>query len=531
MIRLLIADDEEEIRLALRDIIPWNKHDIEVVGTAKNGQEAYELTEERRPDIALVDIKMPELDGLSFIERVRARQSGVNIIILSGYDNFEYTQEAIRLGAFAYILKPADPAEILSTVLQCAERTREEKKKHDQLKRFEREINGRLPLLKERFFSRLLNAQDSLDSLGDQLRFYRSTLDENQSVRAGIIRIAVLGDFNDTDRRTGFEIAKQRVIDSLTGEIGADTAAEVFEYANDCVLIYAAEEHQRISKILGRLVAALRKEGWYYPFAGIGSETSSLLEIHHSYRHAVKALDRLYYSKDSEEYLVEAAAEETINPKESYPVELEQSIIHALKTQQKRQAEEFLGAFLRAVEPIPDGDSRIREYCCGIYSAILHLCLEKGGDLSRELSEEKLRIQELLEAEDLSAMREILFGLLRLVYDSLKESSYPCRIVDRAADYIRENYAQSLTLTAVAAEVYVTPNYLSMLFKKELGINFLNFLHRCRIEKACTLLGDNSLKIYEIAEQLGYTDTKYFTQVFKKHTGTSPQQFRSSKNQ
>ncbi|WP_408011278.1 response regulator [Pseudalkalibacillus sp. A8] len=393
MWKLLIAEDETTIRKGLRHAANWEDYSIHIIGEAEDGEIALEMAMEQKPDILFVDINMPFLNGLDLMSHLRKHLPDAIFIVITGYDEFGYAQQAIKMDAFDYLLKPVKKEELKKTVKKATEQL----KKNSRSKERESQLEGNKPLLKEKF-----------------LQKWSSGLSTKEEVNK-----------------------KFQLLDiKLEGNIGISVFKVVREIGNS-----GAEQYWSDSLV-----------------------TFSLKNI---IRDILKAHPNVECFEDNIGNIIVLKPNVTIEQLMNRNREI------------KEYAEKFLGKVI--------------------------VCGEKMLNHFMDFPYEYNRLIEEIKS-----------------YNSLSP------MVVLAKDYIDQHYYKhSLSLKEVADVVPVSPTYLSKQIKNELGVSFVHYLTKVRINKALMLIKDPYLKIYEVADMVGYSTQHYFCSAFKKVIGMSPMVYKS----
>lgn len=211
----------------------------------------------------------------------------------------------------------------------------------------------------------------------------------------------------------------------------------------------------------------------------------------------------------------------------SYPLEEEKEIMTCMALKNKCELDEKINKFFHKLFSQSTSDKKvIKSALYSFVGTMIKLCFEKNIILSN--SDINQVFEAISKNDKIADVKKVVISFVNLIMDNILKSESKNYIVTKATEYISKNYSQNITLESVAKEVYVTPTYLSILFKRELGINFTDYLHKFRIQKAQEFLKNKALKTYQVANLVGYQDEKYFSQIFKKYTGLSPSQYRES---
>ena len=401
MWKLLIADDEPRIRRGLRKALPYEEYNIEVIGEAEDGEMALEIALKEKPDILFVDINMPFLNGLEFIEKLNENLVDSIIIVISGYDDFEYAQKALRMKVFDYILKPVKLEELKNVVKQAQDRL-EERKNINSFNSWSKNcLQDNLEEIREGFLLKWLKGEISQEEFRENLEFYDIKLESF----SGMFMIKWDKRNSNLNVEEGFWDTKVKEVKALVSEI-------LSENRFNLVLI---------------------------------DENGYIITISHINKNIMEWMD------------------------------LKNDIV-------KKCKEKFKLDLI----------------------ITLQICSDIIADGSK--------------------------SYLKLVKD-MKEGGKCTPIVARAKIYIDRNYyKQDLSLTEVASRVQVSSDYLSKLIKKELGMNFSDYVTKIRVENAIQFMNDPSVKFYEIAEQVGYSSQHYFSTAFKKVKGVSPLTYKNGGN-
>jgi two-component system, response regulator YesN len=530
MIKLLIVDDEEEIRSGIRDIIDWESNDICVCGEASNGVEALKLIDELSPDILLIDIRMPVKNGLEVIEAIAERKLSVRSIVLSGYDDFSYAQKSMKFGASDYLLKPCRPQEILDTVLKVKASIELENNKKKVYENLKIHFNKTLPVLKEKYLTRMITPEkkrldkvqeDFLDlQIGLELKSFAVIVER-------IDRFSVLCESNNSKDIELFKFAVKNITEEI---LGAEYKCEVFEYNNDLVTIvnvYNQECISTISALANDIKTNISKLLGFSVSIGIGRYYEDINNIHLSYNEALKSIEAVFFMGPDSVIKYEDIFD-CFESEACYPVNEEKEILQCIKLGNTEKLVLALDEFFNALCPEKLLKDHLIRSCTALALSLYHLCIEMNIETGNTFSHNFSFLSEIQKLENLEQLKIKLYKLSETIAEKVNSKKGGNKIIDSALKFINENYSSDLSLETVAKNVYITSGYLSLLFKQVVGVNFVDYLHKVRIEKACETLKNFRFKTYEVSSKVGYSDEKYFTQIFKKYTGMTPTQYRDS---
>lgn len=516
MLRVIIADDEENVLNLIKNIVDWESLGMEVAGLARNGGDALALIETLSPDLVVTDIRMPGCDGLELIERARSMKETLDFIIISGHRHFEYAQSAIRYGVYDYLLKPIKKDELTATLQKIAGR---------HAKRLERQSAADMETTRRKAEAARLRSgfmEDLLRETGS--RPWPDINELNNSFHFGFkpgCFQAFVMKFDSPDQG-GVEALCQRMAERLGRGLGPECYdMELLAQGNRVYGILNYGEGR-----LGRLRKGIKEamdeagETWRMKVtAGFGGVSNQPGRLAASVKEAGDALaERLvrgtgviidYTRKDDkpEPPIVKTAgaaldmAGAAAMLGTAFGVFMERPGVTGgqLLAFAGRVFAETLGA-IRSASPLLDKlDGRVTAF----YEA-------------SDRCSSAMELKRLLEEETAAAAAEAL--------DILAQAEK--KPVRQAKQYIHDHYGENVTLEDVAALAGFNAAYFSTLFKKESGVNFLEYLTAVRMDRARELLKTTDMTIPAVCAAVGYSDVKHFAVGFKKHTGLRPGEYR-----
>lgn len=532
MYKVIIVDDEAVVRIGLKNTINWNEHGFELIGDYANGREAWDAVELNRPELVISDISMPFMDGLELAGLISAQFPYIKMIILTGFDEFEYAQQAIRLKISDFILKPITAQEIRLLLDRIKAEMDEENQRREDLGRLNHQLEQSLPLLKERFLERLVAVGLSkveieerfayfnlppvsplylvmvvdIDDFGErELPFYEHD--------AEFLRFAAFDIFQETlerDHILTFRTREERMVAIICGQ-------ENENFLYEQVFSLAEEVRYHVEKYLKFTVTI-----------GIGRTCTRAEQLPLSYKSALSVIDyRFLLGKNRVFSIMDIEGK----PSNAMPLSLDwdRKLATAVKT----------GAVQDAYHLIEMGVAELKTSLAPVEACMLQM---QKVVLSLMNSIQELAIHEHVHPFDqqIKLMNVFRFKTLDEIEVWLKDevSSVISAITDnrnyltnmqihRAVEYIDTNYAnEKMSLQDLCRHVLMSTSYFSLVFKQHTGETFIEYLTGVRVAKAKELLHSSTLKLYEIAEQVGYKDPNYFSILFKKHTGITPKDYR-----
>ncbi len=522
MIKILIADDDEIICQGLSTCIQWDKHDIEVVGAVYDGEVALEYVEKYRPDIVIVDINMPFVDGIEFSYIVKERYPEIKIIILTAIKEFEYAQQAIKLQVFSYITKPFSNTEILETVLMASHELKREKQ-------YRNEIISNISAIREEYLEDLI---------------VNGTVDDEKIEMCGIysrdsyFQTAILYSENMNKNQWQFqELAVDSVVktrsfnDKIKTYLKQYENIKMFSLINRVVILreYKIKEEQgKFEDELQEIIASVNTEMDLLLYCGVGRIYQGIFEIQFSYEEAIRALEESYNFGSQSVVLYEESQQNSTEYQVKFQI-YKSKICEAIQAGNFESVKAELGNMFEKVKKsrvlnIPFLRVMMIELILFSYKAVAD---DKVYD---QLVEDMgMLVRKLMQANNLLDIEEIVTGCFKNLCDFLenRNSNEYGEVVKLAFEYMKKNYYNSeLMLKEVAEEVHISVNYLSSLFKKSQGNSYINCLNQIRLEQAKKLLVNRTVKMYEIAFKTGFNSSQYFSSCFKKSTGMTPGEYR-----
>lgn len=535
MFKVMIIDDETIIRTGIKNIINWKQFDCKICAEASDGEEGAALIKQHSPDIIITDIRMPGIDGLKMINEIKDLVPNCRIIVLTGYRDFDYVQEAIKLGVFDFVLKPTKIEELTAVIDRAVNELKSLKSKEEEFSKLKKLFEQNIPVLKEKFLYDLIyeiypSSEDVLsraDLLGIDLSPFlllvvEIDVDENAKIsqydrnlyQFGIIN-TFMDVFSDSFKVTNIPLNDVAVafILEIKGSVDYLTLIN-----NKCDYL-----QELLTNCFGITVTI-----------AVSSEGREIMQLSEKYRECMEALERKFYIGNNT-----VIYHEDIKGFFKYvdysPLEKNQKLLlEGIKTGNEGIVSQKLEDIFEYINNNDHIDMNyLRNYYWNIITYINNIRLSVA-QASNDRSVEGINIISVHNIISESQSAQELNELVREVCRSItaKINNYNNKsiklVLRKAINYIQKHYKEQITLNIVAEHVYVSTSYLSRMFKKELGINFIDYLNGLRIEKAKELLMDPKYKTYEVAEKVGINDAHYFSRLFKKYVGISPTEFKDS---
>ncbi|MCG8454518.1 MAG: response regulator [Spirochaetales bacterium] len=519
MYNLIFVDDEDIVREGIRSRISWEHNGFHLCGVFEDGQTALDYLKHHPVDLVLSDISMPRMDGLVLSQRIHEIHPRTQVILLTGFDEFEYAQQALRNRVREFLLKPIT-AEELSQVL---ERTKGEL---DQLRQAEKEqerlqalLDDSLPLLKERFFYRLVSGRHEMEGL-ERRRAFFSWPEQGGYYQCAIV--ALPSDLEEIPRLALFEKAR------LLSQEGDAVFANRNE---DLVLLFQDQSPEQCAKrmeaVTQEIFTQAQHMGALTICIGLGEVVKGLEEVNRSYLGAGNAIDYSRILGISSIMSIDEVRRKTRVSQEAF-VSRSRQLTKALREGTGDSAQRALDEVFHLFE-----DCYLTSHDAVAFLARLHFRLsdfiEEMGLMQEGHFDELALTAAPRQFGRLDDAKEYFQKQVQRIEEALKERRQDAAHsrVDKAKHIIMESFNNpNFNLQEICDLMYLSTSQFSALFKEGTGHTFVEFLTEVRIDEAKALLKSTDLKSYEIAERVGYQDPRYFSSLFKKATGLTTTEYR-----
>jgi two-component system response regulator YesN len=535
MIKVFLVEDEFVVREGIKEIIDWTGNGFEFVGEASDGELAYPLIQESKPDILITDIKMPFMDGLELSRLVKARLPDIKIIILSGYDEFEYAKEAISIGITDYLLKPITGAKLLTAVKKVGDAIEEEKKKSLFIKQYEKEQIENAKRDKRKFFQRLVTEKQTVSQILENARNCGVELLAN---RYEIILFQIYSEneisiYSDEISKASekIELLSDKFSYALMIDRGVDGWAFIMKETEGASLDELEADMET------QIKEALAEYDDVTYFGGIGTRITRLSEFPLSFKAANRALAYRYFGGKNQ-MLRSDSQPADINNDESFCLgtlsskQADRKIVESfLKSGLKGEAGDFVDRYFEEMGDKNTQSLIFRQYMTmDMYMAAVSM-LEQIGYSSSELADRcgdfDVMANAFSDIDDIKSYLKNVFETAIEMREDVSRRKYNT-VLQEAVEFINKNYDnEDISLNAVAANANMSPNHFSTIFSQEMNQTFIEFLTTVRMDKAKELLRSSSMRTSEIANAVGYKDPHYFSYLFKKTQDCTPREYKA----
>lgn len=516
MRRILVVDDEKLIRLGIKAMIEKKQKDFYDITLCSNGKEALELVQREKFDIVLTDIRMPQMDGITFIQNLQNVECKPATLILSGYDDFNYAIEALKCGAKDYLLKPIKREELYSSIDKVEKELEVFKKIASKEVLVDSYIEEFTANELNYIFLRTSISEEEIEEIGERLK-----LDIfNEHYCLGLVLRSGNGSSLNNDFKNEIHLAIEEYIRSSKNK-------KIYVFNNDCGVVIIAND----SSVFEFLERRYSKESFFKFFVGISEEHTGIRQVKCAYDQAREALKYRTFSYYYGTTLINYSNISKKNTDFIMPVEKVEILRNLIETDRQKEIENTLSDLLNEGKARDFNISYVEELNKQINEIVLQEIKSKFFLKEEEILERFKKFNEIYNFTNFKEYSHDLKEFILYINEyirTIKDIYGDKRNIEKAIDYINENYYKDLNLAIVSNEVSLNYSYFSQVFKEYTGENFVNYLKKIRINKAKELLGDGSYKIYEVAQKVGYEDSKQFAKIFRCITGVSPVEYRES---
>ncbi|MEK0314916.1 response regulator [Cohnella sp. 56] len=529
MYKVLIVDDEYYFRQALKISLPWTELGFQIAGEAKNGAEALALLPELKPDVVLVDMNMPIMDGIEFIQKAKQRGQDTKFMVLSGHSEFVYARQAVHLGVFDYVLKPINEGELRGSLLDMKEQLRTERLGRMELEDLRKQAIESLPVLKEQALNGLLQGSVHAAAMPGQDRLaYLGIRLEGPYYAAVVVDLDPRDDWNREEDLLASKAAVQEIAQREAERAYAYAACR--DYEDRLVLIVGSPDGAFAG--LEPLCREIRDRIRDLPCSatiGIGGVCRSLSSISGSYKEALLALKRRFVRGGGEVFAY-AAASETGLSASLFPVEKRSGLLMCMRVGNPSETEAWLADFF--------GHVRARQASIEMLllagMEIVSTCVEFLAEASQSFEDvfghttQPDMLQHVQQMKTLGELEDWIRALILKVMDHVhrRKPNRSAKVIEEVKAYIARHYGnEELRIEDIAKSVHMNYNHLCFVFKKETTVTINDYLTETRIMKAKELFDRGETVIQSVAARVGYADANYFGKCFKKYMGIPPSRY------
>ncbi|MBC9783859.1 response regulator [Heliobacterium chlorum] len=530
MCKLLVVDDESLERQAIRQILSVQCPSIDVIAEADNGEDACTMAFAVRPDIILMDIQMPGVDGLEAMKRIRQQLPSVKIVILTAFDEFRYAHEAIKWGAVEYLLKPIRPVDLVKVLSLVIGQVRVDKEKVRQEEMMQQQLTKAKPFVQMSFVTDLLSGKiETLEEIHERAAFLNFNF--NAAV-AMVIDVDRFSEMMSSKTELEKQFFKQQLLENITSLINEEAIIVPFEQDSFVVLlgwdasaVSSADNYSR--RVAEKIRKRISQSMDVTVTIGIGHGYVNMAEVGKSYQEALSASRQSYFLGQNQVIHIDDVPHLKPNTV-VFPFQGERALLEKVRCGERDDAYTALAALLENVFDKVPNEGSVKTYLLELLILLSRAAVEGGANLEQLSLANQAHIHRLMKCRTKLEISQCMRHTVERLFENMtiNRSGTNQRLINKACEFITVNCQRNVTLEEVARFVHLSPYYFSRIFKQEKGCNFVDFLTEVRLEKAKKCLSDSDMNLVQIAGQVGYQDSSYFCRVFRKSTGMTPNQYR-----
>ncbi|MDD3361268.1 MAG: response regulator [Hespellia sp.] len=530
-LKVFLVEDEYVVREGIKNSIDWELAGYDFCGETSDGELAYSMIQQLKPDIVITDIKMPFMDGLTLSKLLKKDMPWIEIMILTGYAEFDYAKEAIRIGVAEYLTKPINSEELLKEIGRLADKIEEKRKERELRETYQREMQENSLRERKEFFQQLVAGEKTPAELFEVAN--RLQLDIS-AIWYSVVLLQVHFQNRDHSEYSNTLIAME---EKIVEYVNRNQILLFDRNLEGVACVFKADTTEIMETMQSDFIEMVQqivseKERMDY-FVGVGEPVERLRELRYSFESANHAFAHRYlvdgslvlYGKDIHKQRNQEKDEfhlESVSPKQMNKKKMQEF----LKVGHRDESPYFVEEFFQAFDTNAMESNVFRQYITmdtyfGIAEFVEGLGYDKSEIPAPDLAEDVWKSK----ASAISYVKNMIEKALEL-RERAASNQYDI-LVEKVKSYIEENYAdEDLTQNVVAAYVNYSPNHLSTIFSQETGQTFSKYLTDFRMNKAKELLRCTAKRSSEISKEVGYKDSHYFSFLFKKTQDMTPTQYR-----
>ena len=545
MLKIFLAEDEVVVRETIKRMIPWEELGFELVGEAADGEMALPLLIRQQPDLLITDIKMPFMDGLTLARLAKKEIPGLKVVILSGYDDFNYAKQAIGIGVEDYLLKPITKNALIERLSEIRSRYEHEKTQKEYYEKFQREMQAYEKNSSRDFFEALV------DGSMDMMEVYKRAEKLGLDIVAEAYNVLIFTMNCDEDfsgQRDEYSSWEAESLELLENFFAGHSSAMLFRSNIFSYGVLLKGQRETIEENTRACVDEIRKilsrqDGRREWFLAVGQSVERLSQIQKSYHTASRAFSQrylydeniLYYDEmETMEYPGGQAETEDnaylqkVDVNALNPAILQKFLSNGLQ----EETENFVKDYFYAIGQEPMESLVFRNYVIlNVRFSVISFIKGLGCDTNEM---ESADTEEVL-AESGKNMESAIAYAKKMISQAIEirdqnSGNKNRSILKTAVDFIDSHYMdEEISLNTVANVANVSSNHFSALFSQNMGQTFIEYLTTLRMNKAKELLRCTGMRSSEIAGEIGYKDAHYFSYLFKKTQGMTPSDYRKAR--
>lgn len=527
MLKIVLVDDEQLIIHHLIKIISTFDIPHEIVGTANSNRQALTIIRDTQPNLVITDIRMGASNGLDLCSTLKINMPNTKIIILSGFDDFAYAQKALQYNVFNYLLKPINEKELYEQLVQVNTCLLEEKEAQTQDFLLKKQIRECLPMMQEWFFKIIRENQQNLDIIDSTFRLFSIDI-LNSCYQAIYIDFSLKNDVQELEQDF---VNISRLAQTILLFIN-DSFKTIYFYDTTSVTLILSSQLDNPEEMHRQAYQLADKIRQYLDFSyqkqfsiGLSTTVQNIAHLRQSVKDAISASKYSFYIGFNE--IICITDVELRNSNEMIPNfrYIQEDLLKYLKLCNREKSEQALHIFYLNVLQLHGSRALSTNKFLELY---YYLTNALNQEFSFEEAISHKLTEQIRESANLEEIKKILTEYIFQSIDSIEQlrTNKSRKLINKAISYIQTNYSHDISLESIASEIGLSACYLSTLFKNIEKTSIKEYIIDTRIEASKKYLQDVDMKIYEVAANVGYTDSRYFSQLFRKKTGYTPGQYR-----
>lgn len=535
MYKALIIDDEKPVRQIIRMLGKWQELGIGDLYEAMEGESALKLMRETAPEIVLVDMKMPNVNGVAFLKAAKKEFPKTKYIVISGFEDFEYTKEAIHSKVIDYLLKPVVESELNDVLTRAVEELSKEQQQETDLIGMKITKNLSVPMAKEKIVLSVIENSRKIPLMDEHKAILG--IEETESIfGAAILNIVNFNEICDSgfsgDAYSAF-FALTNVVDEMFSSCSQGFSLKSSRAKNEIILVLAmkrvkdGEIKNTVFKRLGETIKKLEELFNAFCIASIGSFHEEFEMLFSSFHEASEILDGVNVLKCDN--AVFTGPEGKSKTKRASLIDKKELLMYAFESGSIEYSKSIINDYFNSIRNsgylrLDDLYKAAAEFQVIIDNIVQQFDIMDAYSIIADFSQ-IISSKPFSKLDDFSTF---VFNAIEKIYDSVTlnlKASEKAKLYE-IRDYIDKNYSREIKLTYFSDRYYLSKEYLSRMFKEEFGYSIYEYVLKVRMDKAKEMMADPGVKIQTVSDLLGYKDNNYFSRAFKTYYGTSPSEYR-----
>lgn len=527
MYRMILADDELVILKSMSKILEWKQYDFEVCGVAENGEEVLEMIPALNPDLIITDVMMPRLNGIELAKQIRDNFSNIEVVVLSGYDEFDYAQSAIRAGVVEYLTKPMKKEELIAALERVKNRLDRKKIMAENMEHLKKEVQRQIPIVKNQYFCGLINGVNEPEStILNKIKNFGSKLQGYSYLLCAFELDYRIDESYDVCKHEMLWVQMNMIAEQvIMNEI---QRWEHFKQGNKLYYIMEPRNENCNTKVLEDMLTEIIKEfktlSGESISVGISGKYEEYGKLCQAARECEISLEERCNTGDNSCIFYEDV-KLTAHKNHIYNRDLLNTIISKMHALNQNEVVLLINGMYEELKKENALYPQFYGQTILLLVEIYNFAVVSNPEVQKEVWQ---KITSLGDYKTAESLRNLTIKTVERVMPEVRQEkeSKGRDLIIAIEDYVQQNMDKEISLQEIADAVHISKSYLCSIFKRECGETFFNYLTAARINKAKELLKKTKHKVYVIAGMVGYQDYAYFAQVFKKSVGITAKEYR-----